>query len=163
MRVFNAGVLTISDKGHRGERVDESGPVVKEIISSIPVDVIKFEIIPDEETIIADKLREWVDRENLDLIITSGGTGVTPRDVTPEATRAVIEKEIPGIAEVMRSASMSKTHNAMLSRAVAGCRGKCLIINVPGSPKGVRDYLESVLDVIPHCLDMLAGNTEHNH
>jgi len=163
MRVFNAGVLIISDKGHRGERKDESGPVAKEVISTIPVKVTHFEIIPDEVTIISDKLRDWIDRENLDLIITSGGTGVAPRDVTPEATRDVIEKEIPGIAEVMRAVSMNKTRNAMLSRAVAGSRGKCLIINVPGSPKAVREYLEAVLDVIPHCLDLLAGRTEHNH
>lgn len=162
MPVFKAGILIISDKGHRGERVDESGPVAKQVISCLPVEVTRFEIIPDEVSIISDKLRDWADREDIDLIITSGGTGVAPRDVTPEATRAVIDKEIPGIGEAMRAASMGKTHNAMLSRAVAGSRGKCLIINVPGSPKGVKEYLETVIDVIPHCLDLLAGRTEHN-
>jgi molybdopterin adenylyltransferase len=162
MRVFNAGILIISDKGHRGERVDESGPMAKQVISCLPVKVVKLEIVPDEVPIIADTLRDWADREGLDLIITSGGTGIAPRDVTPEATREVIDKEIPGIGEAMRSASMSKTHFAMLSRAIAGSRGKCLIINVPGSPRAVKEHLEVVLDVIPHSIDLLQGRTEHN-
>jgi molybdopterin adenylyltransferase len=161
MRVFKAGILIISDKGHRGERVDESGPMAKQVISCLPVEVVKFEIVPDEVKIISEKLKEWADKDGIDLIITSGGTGIAPRDVTPEATRAVIEKEIPGIAEAMRADSLKKTHFAMLSRAVAGSRGKCLIINLPGSPKAVKDYLDTVLDVIPHALDLLAGRTEH--
>ncbi len=162
MPVLKAGILILSDKGSRGERVDESGPLAKQIISGLPANVVKLEMIPDEAKLISARLVEWVDRDGLDLIITSGGTGIGPRDVTPEATREVIDKELPGIGEAMRAASMAKTHFAMLSRAVAGSRGKCLIINVPGSPKAVKENLEVVLDVIPHALDLLAGRTEHN-
>jgi molybdopterin adenylyltransferase len=162
MPVFNAGILTISDKGHQGERVDLSGPMAKQVISSLPVNITRMEIVPDEVKIISARLIEWADKEDIQLIITSGGTGLGPRDVTPEATRAVIDKEIPGIGEAMRAASLGKTHFAMISRAIAGSRGKCLIINVPGSPKAVKEYLEVVLDVIPHSIDLLAGRTEHN-
>jgi len=157
--VFKAGVLVISDKGSRGERVDESGPAAQEVLTKIHVTVTKYEIVPDEKKIIAAKLRAWAEKEKLDLIITSGGTGLSPRDVTPEATRLVIDKEIPGITEVMRLESLKKTPFGMLSRAIAGSCGKCLIVNLPGSPKAVRECLGAVLQVIPHALDILAGKT----
>ncbi len=159
MRVFKAGILVISDKGSRGERIDESGPMAQQILSQKMFEVVKYEIVPDEKKLISARLKNWVDKLKLDLIVTSGGTGLSPRDVTPEATRAVIHKEIAGIAERMRSESMKKTAFAMVSRAIAGSRGRSLIINLPGSPKGVQECLEVVLPVVPHSLDLLAGKT----
>lgn len=144
-----------------GQRVDLSGPAAKEMLSRIPVEVSRLEIVPDEKDIIAATIRKWADTDGLDLIVTSGGTGLGPRDVTPEATWEVIEKEVPGITEAIRITTMKKTPFAMLSRAIAGSRGKCLIINLPGSPGGVRECLEVVLPVIPHALEILAGKTEH--
>lgn len=151
--------MIISDKGSRGERIDESGPMAQQLLTRKPFEVVKYEIVPDERRMISAKLKNWVDKLQLDLIVTSGGTGLSPRDVTPEATRAVIEREITGIAEMMRAESMKKTAFAMVSRAIAGSRGKSLIINLPGSPRGVQECLEVVLPVIPHSLDLLAGKT----
>ncbi len=152
----------MSDKGSKGERVDECGPLLKNLLAGT-AEVSVYEIIPDEKSQIAAKLKDWADNLKLDLVITSGGTGLSPRDVTPEAMRLVIEKEIPGMAEAMRVQTMAKSPNAMLSRAMAGSRGKCLIINLPGSPKGVRECFEVVLPVVPHAIDILNGRTEHTH
>jgi molybdopterin adenylyltransferase len=155
--VFKAGVLVISDKGSVGERVDTSGPAAREILSGLPADVTDFEIVPDEKEAIAATLMEWVDDHKLDIIVTSGGTGLSPRDVTPEATREVIEKEIPGLAEAMRMVTMQKNPYSILSRAVCGSRGKCLIINLPGSLGGVKECLGSIMPAIPHALETLGG------
>jgi len=155
--MLTAGVLTISDKGSRGERADESGQVARQCISKLPAEVIKYEIVPDERSTIADKLREWVDEIGVDLIITSGGTGLSPRDVTPEATLDVVERTVPGLAEAMRMETMKKAPTSVLSRAIAGSRGKSLIINLPGSPGGVRECLDVILPVLPHAMEILAG------
>jgi len=152
-----AGILVISDKGWSGERLDESGLVAQEIVSKLGIEIAKYEIVPDEAGIISGKLTEWCDEVGLDFIVTSGGTGLSSRDVTPEATLAVIDKPIPGLTEAMRMDTMKKKPEAMLSRAVAGSRGKCLIINLPGSPKAVKECLEVVLTVLPHALELLGG------
>jgi molybdenum cofactor synthesis domain-containing protein len=154
-----AGILVISDRGWRGERLDKSGQVAKEFISRLGIEVAKYEVVPDEAEIISKKLREWSDVVGLDLIVTSGGTGLSPRDVTPEATLAVIDKIIPGLTEAMRMDTMKRKPEAILSRAVAGSRGKCLIVNLPGSPKAVKECLEVILPVLPHALEILGGKT----
>jgi molybdopterin adenylyltransferase len=156
-KMFIVGILTISDKGSRGERQDKSGKAIHGILSSMDVRIVNYDIIPDEKELIAKKLVQWADKDKVDVIITTGGTGLTPRDVTPEATLAVVDKIVPGFAEAMRAESLKKTPMAMLSRAVVGTRGKCLIINLPGSPKAVRECLEVILPVLPHAVETLKG------
>ena len=150
--------MTISDKGSRGERKDESGETAIRILEAAGFSLIKKDIVPDDHRRIADTLRKWADNDGLSLIVTSGGTGLSPRDVTPQAMREVIDYEVPGIAEAMRSESLKKTPHAMLSRAVAGVRGRCLIINLPGSPGGVKDNLSVVLPALKHGLSKLGGD-----
>jgi molybdopterin adenylyltransferase len=154
---FKIGVLTLSDKGSRGEREDVSGQVVREMVAGLG-EVVCYEVIPDEVEGIVETLVEWADEKRLDLILTTGGTGLSPRDVTPAATARVIDWQIPGMAEAMRSASMQKTPHAMLSRALAGVRGTTMIINLPGSPRGVRENLEVVLPALEHGLRKLQGD-----
>lgn len=149
------GILTSSDLGSRGQREDTSGPRIRELLTPLGFAVVRYEIVPDERAILEDRLRRWSDDDKLDMIVTTGGTGLTDRDVMPEATRAVIQREVPGIAEAMRMQSLKSTPMAMISRAVAGTRGRTLIINLPGSPRGVQECLEVLLPVIPHALDML--------
>jgi molybdopterin adenylyltransferase len=162
--MINAGVLTISDKGSRGERVDYSGEVLREGVARMQGRTVEYEIVPDEKDIIAAKLKSWADSGRVDVILTTGGTGLSARDVTPEATLSVIDREIPGIAEAMRTESIKKTPMAMLSRAVAGQRAKCVIINMPGSPKACRECMEVVAQVIPHAIDIIYGVvTEHTN
>lgn len=156
--MIKVGVITISDKGSRGEREDLSVEEIKKLIPRLSGQISAYTIIPDEESIIIETLIAYADKEKLDLILTSGGTGLSPRDVTPEATQRVIEREVPGMAEAMRMESLKKTPLAMLSRAVVGTRGRSLIINLPGSPRGVRESLSIVLPAIPHALEKLHGD-----
>ena len=160
--MFNLGILTISDKGWRGQRYDESGRTIKDSLSSLDTIVVKYEVIPDEKDVIAGKLAEWADEGSMDIILTTGGTGLGPRDITPEATLSIVDKVVPGLTEAMRAETFAVTPSAILSRAVAGVRGKCLIINLPGSPKAVRECLEVILPVIPHAVEIIKGEvTEH--
>lgn len=156
--MISVAILTLSDKGSAGEREDLAGPLIREMITGIGATVEYYEVIPDEKGLIKEKLIAF--SKKVDLVLTTGGTGLSPRDVTPEATREVIDKEIPGIAEAMRSAGLGKTKRAMLSRAAAGIRGNTLIINLPGSPKAVKEGLEAVMDVIPHAVEKIKGSTE---
>ncbi|HMK43775.1 MAG TPA: MogA/MoaB family molybdenum cofactor biosynthesis protein [Dissulfurispiraceae bacterium] len=153
--MISVAVITLSDKGAAGQRADTSGPLIAEMLSGI-AEVRFYDILPDEREQIRNKLIQYVDR--VDLILTTGGTGLAPRDVTPEATLDVVEREIPGIAEVMRAEGMKKTDRSMLSRAVAGVRGKTLIINLPGSPKAVRENLSVILGAIPHAVEKIKGD-----
>ncbi len=155
--MIKVGILTISDKGSRGEREDLSGKVIEEVVKKINGEVKYYQIIPDEKDIIQEELIRAVDNLHLDLILTTGGTGLGKRDVTPDATLAIIEKEVPGISEIIRSESFKKTNRAILSRGVAGIRKESLIINLPGSPKGVRESLEIILDAVPHGIEILKG------
>lgn len=155
--MIRVGILTISDKGSRGEREDLSGEVIKEIVKKINGEVEYYQIIPDEKDVIQEELIKAVDELHIELILTTGGTGLGKRDVTPEATLAIIEKEVPGISEIIRSESFKKTNRAILSRGVAGVRKESLIINLPGSPKGVRESLEIILDALPHGIEILKG------
>jgi len=154
------GILTISDRGARGDYEDRSGPLAAELVAAQTTWAIERRaIIPDEFDVIVQTLLDWC-ADGLDLILTSGGTGFAPRDVTPEATRRVIERDAPGIAEALRAESLKVTRHAMLSRAVAGLRGGTLIINLPGNPKAVRENLDVLLPVLPHALDLLTGRPE---
>lgn len=155
--MISVGILTISDKGSRGEREDLSGKKIKDIVSKIDGDVRYYKIIPDEEELIKKELIKAVDEMHLDLVFTTGGTGLAKRDVTPDATSEVIEKSVPGISEMIRGESFRKTNRAILSRAISGIRGESLIINLPGSPKGVEESLEIILDVLPHGIEILKG------
>lgn len=154
---IRAGILTISDKGSRGERVDTSGAAIVELLSSIDAAIQRTEVVPDERDQIASTLRSWADSDELDLIVTTGGTGLSPRDVTPEATGEVIERPVPGLGELMRAAGVKHTPMAALSRGVCGVRGRCLIVNLPGSERGVRENLSAVIDVLPHAVELLRG------
>lgn len=155
--MFTVGILTMSDKGSRGEREDTSGETIREMITRLDGKVVQYRLVPDERSEIEKALIEWIDSGEVDLVLTTGGTGLGPRDVTPEATLAVIDKLVPGIAEVMRAESMKKTPQAMLSRAVAGIRKRSLIINLPGSPKAVRECLEAIWPALPHAVETVRG------
>ena len=156
---MKAAILTISDKGHRGEREDRSGPALASWLAERQVEVVFTKLVADEADAISAQLIDWADAA-CDLILTTGGTGVSPRDVTPEATRAVLEREIPGIGEAMRASSLAKTPFAMLSRAVAGVRGQTLIVNLPGSPAGAIENLAAVWPAVKHAVSKIQGDTE---
>lgn len=155
--MIKVGVITASDKGSRGERVDLSGEAIREMVGQIDAQVVEYCILPDDQETLAAKMREYADKLGLDLVLTTGGTGFSHRDVTPEATLMVLDRLAPGIAEVMRLESLQKTPKAMLSRAVAGIRGKTLIINLPGSPKAVRECLGAIFPALPHGIEILKG------
>ncbi|MBP1659472.1 MAG: moaB [Candidatus Aminicenantes bacterium] len=155
---MKVGILTVSDKGARGEREDRSGPAIREMIEAAGAEVVRTGVVPDEQEEVRAALIAWSD-EGLDLVLTTGGTGFSPRDWTPEATKGVIEREAPGLAEAMRRAGAEKTPTAILSRAVAGIRGGTLIVNLPGSEKAVRESLAAILTVLPHGVDILKGRT----
>lgn len=156
--MIKVGILTISDKGAKGQRKDKSGEVIKDIVSKkLNAQIIEYKIIPDEKNVIIGSLKRLVDELSCDLILTTGGTGLSNRDVTPEATKEVIEKEVPGFSEAMRMIGFKSTPHALLSRAIAGIRKQTLIINLPGSPKGVKECLEIILPGITHGINVLKG------
>jgi len=159
------GILTLSDRSAKGERADASGPALVELIHAQGWSVAKQAILPDDESAIRAALSEWADGGEVDVILTTGGTGFAPRDITPEATGAVIQRAAPGLAEAMRAESLKKTPHAMLSRAVAGIRGRVLIINLPGSPKGAVENLQTVLPVLSHAVQLLTDypDSEKSH
>lgn len=159
------GILTLSDRSSRGEREDSSGPALARLILAENWSVTYQHLLPDEESAIREILIEWSDRGEVDVILTTGGTGFSPRDVTPEATRAVIEREAPGLAEAMRAESLKITPHAMLSRIVTGIRNRTLIVNLPGSPKGAVENLQVILPIIPHAVQLLRDDpgSESSH
>jgi len=156
--VYNAGVLTVSDSAARGDASDESGPVIRHLLEQHGYNVLLHKTVPDEVQDIRDILITWIDRTSVDIIVTTGGTGLFPRDITPEATKSVIEREVPGIAEAIRIKGLDFTPRAMLSRGVAGVRGKTLIINLPGSPLAVIQGMDVILPVLKHALDKIKGD-----
>jgi molybdenum cofactor synthesis domain-containing protein len=157
-----AAIVTISSSKARGEGTDESGRALVEFARSLGAEVEGTDLIPDDQDQIASRLRHWSDERGCDLVLTSGGTGFAPSDVTPEATKAILERETPGIAEAMRAASREHTAHWMLSRAVAGIRGRTLIVNFPGNPKSIRETADSIAPALPHALALLAGQgTKH--
>lgn len=160
MTSYTGGILTISDKGSRGEREDTSGPQLREMLNEQGYSVVAYAVVPDEVAIIEETLRTWADELKIDLILSTGGTGVSPSDLTPEATRAVLDREIPGIGEAMRLASLQKTPNAILSRGIAGIRKQSLIINLPGSKKAAKENLEAVLPALQHAIYKIKGGTK---
>jgi len=154
--MITVAVLTLSDKGSKGEREDLSGPLIQNILKGINGEIRFYDVLPDEKELIKGKLIEYA--EKVDLILTTGGTGLSPRDVTPDATIEVIDRQVTGIAEAMRFEGYKKTKRAMLSRAVAGVRGRTLIINLPGSPKAVKENLEVIIDILPHAIEKIKGD-----
>jgi molybdopterin adenylyltransferase len=162
MEPIRAGVVTVSDKGYAGEREDVSGPLLADMLREMGAEVVMQAVVPDEESQIKQTLVSLADERQVDLVVTTGGTGPAPRDVTPEATRAVTERDMPGLAEVLRFEGYRKTPLAIISRGVAAIRGETLIVNLPGSPKAVREGMETLAPILPHAIRMLRGvDTEH--
>ena len=160
---IRAAVLTLSDKGARGHRTDTAGPAVASLLTSIGVEVVETAILPDDREAIASQLRSWADESTADLILTTGGTGLSPRDVTPEATLDVADRLVPGLSELMRESGRKSTHLSSLSRSVAVTRARALIINLPGSERGAREGLEAILELLPHAVETLRGDSAESH
>jgi len=160
---FRAAVLTVSDKGARGERVDTAGPAVAGLLRDAGAEIAAAAVLPDDRGRIAAQLRRWADEDGVDLIVTTGGTGLSPRDVTPEATLDVADREVPGLAELMRQEGRRSTPMAALSRAAAVTRGRTLVVNLPGSERGARESLTAVLDLLPHAIELLRGEPVERH
>lgn len=161
--MFGLGILTVSTSGAQGQREDTSGQAIRELLEQQGYQVVRYEVVSDEKEVIAQRLSQWADSADVDLIVTTGGTGLGHHDVTPEACLSVIDKEVPGLAEAMRANTLQFTPMAMLSRSVAGIRGHTLIITLPGSPKGVRECLDVVNPVLPHALELLKTETVSEH
>ena len=159
--LLRARILVLSDACSRGEREDLSGPVVRALLEERGWRVVDSKVLPGDLDLIRKTLEQWADAGECDAIFTSGGTGLAPRDVTPEATRAVLQKEITGLAELMRAEGLKKTRRAALSRGLAGVRNGSLIVNLPGSPRGAQESLEAVVDLLPHAVDIAQGRTKH--
>jgi molybdopterin adenylyltransferase len=158
--MYRAAAITVSDKGYAGQREDKSGPLLQELLRSQGYEVVYHAIVPDDKGQIAALLRHLADNSGADLIVTTGGTGAAPRDVTPEATASVIERPVPGISETLRAKSLEKTKTAMLSRGIAGVRGTSLVVNMPGSEKAVRESFEIVLPVLEHAVELIHGRVK---
>ncbi len=158
--MFNLGILTVSTSGYHGKREDTSGEAIRELLAAPRYQVQRYEIVPDDVEVIQDRFKSWADDDGLDLVISTGGTGLSPRDVTPEACLAVIQREVPGLAEAIRAQTLEKTPMAMLSRSVAGIRGDTLIVTLPGSSKDVRVCIEVIFPVLPHALEILKDRAE---
>jgi molybdopterin adenylyltransferase len=156
--MIRTGIITVSDRSSQGIREDSSGPALAAMLADAQIEVCKSLVIPDEKDQIKEAIIKYADVENFDLILTTGGTGVSPRDVTPDATLEVIDKQIPGMAEAMRHQSMNITPYAMISRAIAGIRGRCLIVNLPGSPKGAKENLAIILPALKHSIEKIKGD-----
>ena len=161
--MFGLAVLTISTSGSQGSRDDSSGRAIKEMIEGDDFKAVRYEIVTDDKDTISNKMVEWADAEDVDLIVSTGGTGLGQHDVTPEACLSILDKEVPGMAEAMRAKTLEFTPMAMISRSVVGIRGNTLIITLPGSPKGVRECLDVVMPVVPHALELLHRETVNEH
>lgn len=159
---WRIGIVTVSDRSAKGERDDRGGPILKELAHDMGGDITAYEVIPDDLATIEAALISLADEERCDLILTTGGTGFTARDVTPEATKSVIDKEVPGLPEAMRMETIKQTKMSILSRAVAGIRGHTLIVNFPGSPKAIKECFAVIEPTLPHALELLRGNSEHS-